>query len=66
MDDVLLVRRFQGLGHLLREGQGFVDGDRATSDALRQIVALDQFHHERAHTTRFFEAVDVRDVRVVQ
>ena len=31
-----------------------------------EIVALDQFHHERAHAAGFFEAVDVRDVRMVQ
>ena len=33
----------------------------------RQIVALDQLHDEGAHAAgRFFKAVDVRDVRMVQ
>ena len=32
----------------------------------RQIVALDQLHHQRANTARFFEAVNVRDIRMVQ
>ena len=35
-------------------------------DPLRQIVTLDEFHDERTHPAGFFEAVDVRDVRVVQ
>ncbi len=66
MDDPLLMCRFEGFGDLLRDGQRVVERDRATRDALRQIVALDQFHHERTHTARLFEAVDVRDVRVIQ
>ena len=35
-------------------------------DALRQVVALDQFHHNRTHAATFFEAVDVRDIRVIE
>ena len=31
-----------------------------------EILALDQFHHERVHAARLFEAVDLRDVRMVQ
>ena len=33
---------------------------------LRQILTLDQFHHQRPDAAVFFEAVDVGDVRVVQ
>ena len=33
--------------------------------ALREVVALDEFHHERSDPA-FFEAVDSRDVRMVQ
>ena len=59
MDDALLVRRFERLGDLLRDRQRFVERDRAARDALREIVALDQFHHERAvMPSAFFEAVD--------
>ena len=35
-------------------------------DALRQIVALDEFHHERGHAPAFFEPVDGGDVRMIQ
>ena len=48
VDDALLVRRFERLGDLLRDRQRLVERNRATRDALRQIVALDEFHHERA------------------
>ena len=66
MDDALLVRGFKRFGDLFRDRQRFVDRDRPASDALRQIIALDQFHHQRANTAGFFEAVDVRDIRMVQ
>ena len=35
-------------------------------DALRQIVALDQFHDERVGPTAVFEPVDGADVGMVQ
>ena len=47
MDDALLVRGFERVGDLLRDRQRFVERDRAARDALRQILALDEFHHER-------------------
>ena len=49
MDDPLLVRGFERLGNLLGNGQRFVERNRATGDALREVVAFDQFHHQRAH-----------------
>ena len=44
----------------LRDRQRLVDRDRAARDALREILALDQFHHERGDATAFFKPVDVR------
>jgi len=38
----------------------------AARNALGQIVALDQLHHQRANTAGFFEAVNVGDIRMVQ
>ena len=66
MDDPLLVRGFEGLRNLLRDWQGVVDGDRAAGDALRQIVALDQFHHEGRDVGGFLQPIDLRNVRMVQ
>ena len=38
----------------------------AARDECRQILALDQFHHEGLRATRSFEAVDRRDVGMIQ
>ena len=48
MNNPLLVRGFQRLGDLLRNRQRLGKRDRSTRDALREILALDEFHHERA------------------
>ncbi len=37
-----------------------------TGDALREIVAPDEFHHERGDALALLEAVDGSDVRMVQ
>ena len=66
MDDALLVRGFKRVRDLFRDQQRFVDRDRPACNALRQIVAFDQFHHQGANTAGLFEAVDVRDIRMVQ
>ena len=66
VDDSLLVRRLQRLGDLSRDGQRVADGDCATRDALRQILPLDQLHHERRHAAGCFEAVNVRDAGVIE
>ena len=66
MDDPLLVRRLQRLGDLLRDRQRLVERNRAARDPLGKVFALDELHHERADAARFFKAVDVRDVRMVQ
>ena len=66
MDDPLLVRRFERLGDLLGDGQRLVEGNRASRNALRQILALDEFHDEGVDVTRMFEAVNDRDVGMVQ
>ena len=66
VNDALLVRGFERLGDLLRDGQRFVERNRAARDALREIVALDELHHERGDAAAFFEAVDRGDVRMIQ
>ncbi|MDA1097090.1 MAG: hypothetical protein O3B84_07540, partial [Chloroflexi bacterium] len=38
----------------------------AARDSLRQVVSLDEFHHEGVNVTRLFESVDDRDVGMVQ
>ncbi len=66
MNDPLFVRGFQGVRDLLRDRQASSIGICALRDPLREIVTLNEFHHERTYNPRLFEAVDVRDVRMVQ
>ena len=66
VDDALFVRGLERLRDLLRDGQGVVEWNRATRNALREIVALDEFHHESGHPTAVFEAVYGGDIRMVQ
>jgi hypothetical protein len=65
MHDPLLVGGFQCLGDLHRDGQGFVHGQRALGDAIRERGPFDQLHHQRGAGV-VFESVDRGDVRVVQ
>src|SRR4051794_27168119 len=66
MNDSLLVRRFECVRDLLRHRQRLVDRNRAARDALRQIVALNEFHDEGGEVWSLFEAVDRGDVRMIE
>ena len=71
MDDPLLMRRFEGFGDLLRDGEGLINGDRPLGDAIRQGRPLDQFEHQRSELAAlglvgFLKPVDVPDVGMVQ
>ena len=66
MDDALVVRGFQGVCDLLRNRQRVVQRHGSARDQHRQVVAWDQLHDERAHAAELLEAVDVRDVGMVQ
>jgi hypothetical protein len=70
MNDPLLVRCLERAGDLLRDWQGFLNRYRATSDPLREVLAFDEFHHERlmgpALGRQIYQAVDRGDVRMVK
>ena len=66
MNDSLFVRRFERVRDLLRSRQRFSDGDRPARDTLLQVLALDEFHDEGAHTAGLFQAVDVGNVGMVE
>ena len=66
MNDPLLMRGFERLGDLLRDRQRLVNRDRPARNALRQVLALDEFHHQRTDTVGFFETVNVGDVGMIQ
>ena len=66
MNDPLLVRRLERLRDLLRDRQRFVERDRAARNTLREIVALDEFHHEGLDAVGVLQPVDGGDMRVIQ
>ena len=66
MDDPLLVRRLERLGDLLRDRQRLVDGNRPPRDPIGERRAFDQLHHQRVHAAGILEAVDLRDVRMIE
>ena len=67
VDDALLVRGFERFGDLSRDRQRVVERDRPARDALRR-GPRPRPAPSRAHATppAVFEAVDVRDVGVIE
>ena len=66
MDNSLLVRGFKRSRYLLRDGQGFIECNRALANSVRQGGTLDELHHQRADAVALFQSVDDGDIRVVQ
>ncbi len=70
MDDALLVRGLERIGHLTRDRESLVDRDCAASKALRQVLALDEFHDQRLRRAglipRVLHAIQVGDVWMVE
>ncbi len=66
MDDALLVRGLERLDDLPRNRQRLVERQRTLRDTVGQRRPLDELHHERARAATLFEAVDLRDVRVIE
>jgi len=66
VDDALLVRCFESLGNLFRNGQRFIDGNRTLRDAFCERRSFDGLHDERLHTVRVLETVDMCDVRMIE
>ena len=46
VDDPLVMCRFQRVGDLSRDGQRFIDWNRALRDAIRERQPLDKLHDE--------------------
>src|SRR5215471_18019192 len=66
MDDASLVCRFERFGDLARESQCVVHWYRAASDEIGERRALDELEHDGVDAAVFLEAVNRRDVRMVQ
>jgi hypothetical protein len=66
MDDPLLVRRLECFRNLPRDWQRLVNGNRPVRDSFGERRSFDQLHDQRADTVRLFQAIDLRDVRVIE
>jgi hypothetical protein len=66
VDDPLLMRGFERLGDLARDGQGLVERNGSLRNTICERRPSDEFHHEGGRAVRSFEAVDLGDVGVVQ
>jgi hypothetical protein len=66
MDDPLLVRGFERLGDLLRDGESFVNSNWTARDSSIQALAVDELEHEELLAVGLVQAVDRADVRMVQ
>ena len=62
MDDALFMRGFKRVSDLFGDRERIRQWNGATRDVRGQVLSLDQFHDECIR----FDAVDLRDVRVVQ
>ena len=66
VDDAVLVRLLERLRDLERDAGGLLHRDGAALDAVGERVAGDQLHHQRGGALALLEAVDRRDVRMVE
>ena len=57
---------FQSLGDLLRDRESLIDCNRALSNPVGEGWPLHQLQHQGTGAFVFFNAVDLRDVRMVQ
>src|SRR4029450_6150946 len=68
MDNPLLMSGLERFRDLPRDRER--PDDRQSGwmgrDPVRQRLALDELHHDRARTTIFLDAVDVRDIRMIE
>ena len=66
MDNTGLMRGFQRFGNLLRDWQRLIHRDRPLRDPVGERRSLDQLQHERPRPVALLDAVDLRDVGVVE
>ena len=66
VNDAPLVRRLQGLGNLPGDVEGLLHRKRTATEPLGEILALDEFEDQKRGAVHLLEAVDARDMRVVE
>ena len=66
MDDPLVVSGGERLGNLSGDGEGFRNRDRTARDAFGERRPVDELHDEGLGAVGLFEAVNQRDVGMVE
>jgi hypothetical protein len=66
VNDPAFVCGFERRGDLLRDGDGLVGGNGAPREALREGLSIYELEDQREVTIRFFDAIDGRDVWMVE
>src|SRR5262245_59449635 len=66
MNDAALVCGFERFADLFRDWKRFDPEDRPTLDSLLKCLAVDQLHHDARLLGGVFEAVNVRNVGMIQ
>ncbi len=66
MDDTSFVRGLESISDLVGDGDGLAERHWPLRDAIGERLSLDEFEDERVNVGRVLEAVDRRDVRVVE
>jgi hypothetical protein len=66
VDDVQLVRSFESFRNLPGDRQRLLERDGALGDAVSKGDTLHHLHDESLETVALFEAVDVRDVGMIE
>ena len=66
MNDPALVSRFQRFRNLPGHAQRFIDRHRAALQPFLKRFTVHILHDNATRVVRFFEPVDLSDVRVVQ
>jgi hypothetical protein len=66
MDHARLVGGLQRAGDLVGDRQRVLDRQPAAGNPLREVLALDQLHHQGADVLGLLQAMDLRDVWMVE
>jgi hypothetical protein len=66
MDDAQFVGGLEGVGNLSRDVDGLVDRERGVLEALGERRSFDQLEDERLNAAGLREAVNARNVRVIE
>jgi hypothetical protein len=66
VNDAALVSLFDGVRDLARDAERLLHRQRAAADALGEILAVHELHDERVRGPLCFDAVDLRDMRVIE